>query len=331
MAKAKKWKIFFFVCGVLILAWMVYATGVDEIWKNIQDTGFWFIPIVGIWLIVYLLNSLASYSIIRDKNTPKECRPSFGKVMKVTISGFAINYITPVVALGGEPYKILELQDNLGSRKATSAILSHSMMHVLSHFVFWIISTFLIIFILKPSWAIAVGCAAMCLLFCWVLYLIFVGYRKGLIVKTFRILGKIPLIKKWAKKFSEEKIHILQEIDQNIVTLYTKRKITFFLALLLELSARVVSCFELFFIAKAISMDFTLLDCIVLYAGSTLIANILFFSPMQLGTREGGLALTLKTMGIKPEFGVYMGLVMRVRELFWIGIGLILMRIKKNK
>jgi uncharacterized protein (TIRG00374 family) len=310
---------------------MAYATGIDNIWKNIQETGLWFIPIIGIWLIVYLLNTLASYSIIYDKDTPKESLPSFGKIMKVTISGFSINYITPVIALGGEPYKILELQDNLGSRKATSAILSHSMMHILSHFVFWIISTFLIVFTLNPSWAIAAGCAAMCLLFCWVLYLIFVGYRKGLIVKTFRILGKIPLIKKWAKKFSEEKLHVLQEIDQNIVTLYTKRKPTFFLALLLELSARIVSCFELFFIAKAVGLDMTMLDCIVLYAGSTLIANILFFSPMQLGTREGGLALTLKMMGIVPGFGVYMGLVMRVRELFWIGIGLILMRVKKNK
>lgn len=331
MTKAKKWKIFFFIFGVLILGWMIYATGIDKIWKNIQETGLWFIPIIGIWLVVYILNTFASYSIIRDKSTPKECRPSFGKVMKVTISGFAINYITPVVALGGEPYKIIELQDNLGSHKATSVILSHSMMHILSHFVFWIISTFLIVFILDPSWGIVVGCAAMCLLFCWVLYMIFVGYRKGLIVKTFRILGKIPLVKKWAKKFTEEKLQSLQEIDQNIVTLYTKRKPTFFLALLLELSARVVSCFELFFIAKAVGLDMTVLDSIVLYAGSTLFANILFFSPMQLGTREGGLALTLKMMGIKPGFGVYMGLVMRVRELFWIGIGLILMRIKTTK
>lgn len=331
MTKAKKWKIFFFIFGVLLLGWMVYATGIDKIWKNIQETGLWFIPIVGVWLIVYILNTLASYSIIRDRDIPKESLPSFGKVMKVTISGFAINYITPVVALGGEPYKIIEFQENLGSRKATSAVLSHSMMHILSHFVFWIISTFLIVFILKPSWPIVVACAITCVLFCWVLYLIFVGYRKGLIVKTFRILGKIPLIKKWARKFNEEKIQSLQEIDQNIVTLYTKRKPTFFLALFLELAGRVVSCFELFFIAKAVGMDMTVLDCIVLYAGSTLFANILFFSPMQLGTREGGLALTLKLMGIKPGFGVYMGLVMRVRELFWIGIGLILMRIKKSR
>ena len=331
MTKAKKWKIFFFIIGVAILGWMVYATGIDNIWQNVKETGLWFIPVIGIWVIVYLLNTLASYVIIRDKTTPKENLPSFGKVFKITISGFAINYITPVVALGGEPYKILEFQDNLGSRKATSAILSHSMMHILSHFVFWIISTFLIVFILNPSWGIIVGCAVMCVVFCFVLYLIFVGYRKGLIVKTFRILSKIPLVKKWARKYSEEKIHSLQEIDQNIVMLYAQRKPTFFLALLLEIAARVVSCFELYFIAKAVGMDMNVLDCIVLYAGSTLFANLLFFSPMQLGTREGGLALTLKMMGIQPGFGVYMGLVMRIRELFWIGIGLILMRIKKNK
>lgn len=331
MTKAKKWKIFFFIFGVLVLGWMVYATGIDKIWQNVQQTGLWFIPVTGVWVIVYLFNSLASYAIIRDKATPKECLPSFGKVMKVTISGYSINYITPVIAVGGEPYKILELQENLGTRKATSAILCHTMMHVLSHFVFWIISTLLIVFILKPSWGIIVGCAAMFAIFCYVLYLIFVGYRKGLIVKTFRVLGKIPLIKKWARKFSEEKIHTLQEIDQNIIMLYAKRKPTFFLALFFELGARVVSCFELFFMAKALNVGMTVFDSIVLYAGSTLFANILFFSPMQLGTREGGLALTLKTMGINPGIGVYMGLVTRIRELFWIGIGLILMRVKKIK
>lgn len=331
MAKSNKWKIIFFIIGVLLLGWMVYATGIDNIWENVRHTGLWFIPIVGVWLIVYILNTFASYSILRDKDTPKENLPSFGKVMKVTISGFSINYITPVVSMGGEPYKILEYQENVGTHKATSATLAYTMMHILSHFVFWIASTFLIIFVLKPSWVMTVGCAVMCLVFCFVLYFIFVGYRKGLIVKTFRILSKIPFVKKWAKKFSEEKIHSLQEIDANIVTLYAKRKPTFFLALFLEISARVVSCFELFFIAKAVNIDMNVLDCIILYAGSTLFANLLFFSPMQLGTREGGLALTLKMMGINPGFGIYMGLVTRIRELIWIGIGLILMRIKKSK
>ena len=333
MTKAKIWKIIFFVLGILIFAYMVFAMGIDQIWQNIQQTGWWFAPIIGVWAVVYLINATAWNSILRDKAIPKEQYPSFLKVLKVSISGYSINYITPVVALGGEPYRILEMQENMGTRKATSAVLSYSMMHILSHVVFWMCSIVLVIFFIKPSWALMLGCAIMFCIFVFGLYMIFRGYRKGLVSKTFRILGKIPIIKKSVQKFNESRLQTFEEIDKNIVNLYTNRKPTFFLALGLEILARVVSCFELFFIAKAIGFDMSLFDSIILYAGSTLISNILFFSPMQLGTREGGLALTLSTMGFNATLGlgVYTGVVMRVRELFWIGIGILLMRIKKKK
>ncbi len=329
--KANKWKIIFFIIGVLALVYMVYATGLNTIWENVQKTGWWFIPVIGVWLVVYIINTFAWISILRDKDTPREQLPSFWQTLRITISGYAINYITPVVALGGEPYRILELQDKLGGGKATSKVLSYSMMHILSHIVFWILSILFIVLFLQPAPWLVVGCAVTFAVFVFMLYLIFRGYRKGLVVKLFRILGKIPLIKKPARKFSENRLSTFQEIDNNIVSLYTQRKGTFFLALGLEFLARVVSCFEIFFIGQAIGMDMTLFDSIVLYAGSTLFANILFFSPMQLGTREGGLALTLRVMGFAAASGVYMGLVMRIRELVWIAIGLILMRLKSKK
>ncbi len=331
MTKAKKWKIFFFLLGVVILSYMVYSIGVDVIWDNIQKTGWWFVPVIGIWLVVYIINALAYSSVIRDKNIPKEQYPSFFRVLKISISGYSINYITPVVALGGEPYRILELQENIGTRRATSATLSYSMMHILSHVVFWMCSIVLILALLQPGWGITVGCIVMFVLFSFGLYLIFKGYKKGLIVKTCRVLGKLPFLRKPMQRFNESKLQALQEIDQNIVSFYTNRKPTFFLALGLEILARIVSCFELFFIAQAIGLEFSLLDSVILYAGSTLFANIMFFSPMQLGTREGGLALTLKMMGFQGQMGVFMGLVMRVRELVWIAIGIILMRVKKQR
>ncbi len=331
MAKSRIWKIIFFVLGILVFAYMVYAIGVGTIWENVRKTGWWFIPIIGVWLVVYIINTFSWNAIIRDKHTPKEELPSFLKVFKVTISGFAINYITPVVALGGEPYRILEMQDNLGTRKATSVTLAYSMMHILSHFVFWMCSIVLILVLLRPAWGLAVGCIATFGLFAFVLYFIFRGYRKGLVAKTFRLLGKIPFLKNKIKNFNEDKLQTFQEIDQNIVKLYAQRKPTFFLALVLEITARVVSCLEIFFVAKAIGIDLSMIDAIVIYAGSTLFSNILFFSPMQLGTREGGLALTLKAMALPAGLGIYMGLVMRLRELFWIGIGLLLMRIQKKK
>ena len=327
MSIKKSWKKILFAAGVLIFLYMIYAIGIDAIWGNIKQTGWWFIPIIGIWVVVYTINALAWYSIICDKRGQ---RPSFLKIFKITISGYAINYITPMIALGGEPYRILETQKELGTQRATSSVLSYSMMHILSHFVFWICSILLILLLLKPVWWLRMGCMLMFCLFTFVLYLIFKGYKKGLVAKTFRILEKVPFIRKPVKKFSEKNAESFRDIDQNIVHLYTERKPTFFLALGLEFLARTISCLEIFFITKAIGIDITFMDSILIYAGSSLFANILFFSPMQLGTREGGLALSLKTMGLQASLGVYMGLVMRVRELFWIGIGMLLVKIKKR-
>ena len=60
----------------------------------------------------------------------------------------------------------------------------------------------------------------------------------------------------------------------------------------------------------------------------SLFTNILFFSPMQIGTREGGFALALKTLSLPAGLGIYVSLVTRVRELFWIGVGILLMKVK---
>jgi len=328
---AKKWNIVLYIIGVLIFSYMIYATGVNNIWKNVQQTGWWFLPIIGIWPVVYIINNFAWTAIVYDKSDHTVTRyPSFLKMLKITVSGYAINYITPAVALGGEPYRIFAIQEYVGAKKATSKVLSYSMMHILSHIVFWICSSVFILLWYRNqlSWYLTLGLILTFCFFVFALYMVFKGYRKGLVAKTFRILNKIPFIKKPVQRFSEHRMQTFQEIDRHIVQLYTCRRLAFLQSLSLEFLARIVSCLELLFIAKAIGFDMNILEAIVLYAGSTLFANILFFSPMQLGTREGGLLLTLSVMGFPAALGVYTGLVMRIRELFWIGAGLLLLRIK---
>jgi hypothetical protein len=64
---------------------------------------------------------------------------------------------------------------------------------------------------------------------------------------------------------------------------------------------------------------------------SSLFGNLFFFSPMQLGAREGGLALAVAGLAIPSAFGVYTGLLTRVRELIWIVIGVALMKVGNGK
>ena len=159
------------------------------------------------------------------------------------------------------------------------------------------------------------------------IYFFMKGYKNGMAVRTLKLLGHVPFIKKWAQHFVEEKRETLERVDRQIAELHGQRKSTFYLALGLEFMARIVGCVEIFFILNILTTDVSFVSCILIMAFTSLFANLFFFSPMQLGAREGGFALATGGLAISSAFGVYTGLITRVRELIWIVIGVLLMKL----
>jgi hypothetical protein len=137
-------------------------------------------------------------------------------------------------------------------------------------------------------------------------------------------------VRRWAKGFAERKKEALQRVDSQIAELHRQRRSTFYLSLLLEYAARIVGCLEVYFILRVLTPDVSFPSCILIMAFTSLFANLFFFSPMQLGVREGGFALAVDGLAIPSAFGVYMGLIIRVRELIWIAIGVALMKVGNN-
>jgi uncharacterized membrane protein YbhN (UPF0104 family) len=170
--------------------------------------------------------------------------------------------------------------------------------------------------------------AVVCLL---VIYLFMKGYRNGFAKRGLKMLTHVPFIRNWAKRFVEEKKESIEKVDQQIAELHKQRKATFYLSLSLEFLSRIIGCLEIFFILKMMTPHVNFWDCILIQAFSSLFANVFFFSPMQLGAREGGLAIITSTLSLKSGFGVTTGLITRVRELIWIAIGLGLMKIGNGK
>ncbi len=318
------YKILSFGVGILTLSYMVYAMGVDVIWLNIQKTGAWFIPVIGSWLVIYILNAFAFKAIIQEPDLPESNLP-FLSVLRLTISGYAINYITPFVALGGEPYRILELKPALGTKKAASSVLLYSLMHMFSHVLFWLVSIGLVVAFVPINNMLLAGCGLLMFFGLLIGYWFVKVYKNGFTVSTFRLLARIPFIKTKATDFAREKSETLEDIDHQIRVLYADRKPRFYASLLLEFLGRVVGCLEIYFTARAIGLDMSLVQSLVISSGSSLFANLIFFFPMQLGTREGGLALALQSVGFAAASGIFIGVVMRIRELVWILIGLAIM------
>lgn len=326
-----KFRNIFFLLGAIAIVVMLFSFDMDykELWANIRRAGYWFFAVVGIWIVIYFFNTLSWFYLIRNGERPAPV--SFWRVYKLSVSGFALNYATPFGLMGGEPYRIMELTPYLGASRATSSVILYVMMHIFSHICFWFASIFLYIIMYRVTFPVGVMLTivgAFCLL---AIYFFMKGYRNGMVVKTFRLLRHVPYVKGWATRFYTDKQETLHKIDTQIAELHRQRKSTFYMSFFFEFCARILTGLEIFFIMKILTPDVNFFNCILIMAFTSLFSNLFFFSPMQLGAREGGFALAVSGLSLSGAFGVYASLITRVRELIWITIGVVLMKIGNKK
>lgn len=328
----------FFVLGVGALLAMVYAADPHALWDGALRVSWAFPMAVGIWGMAYLLNTF-SFDVIIRRNV-LAFPMTFFSLFRYTVTGYAINYITPFGLLGGEPYRVLELKSYLGTERATGSVLLYAMMHISSHFLFWMISCVLIalsVTHLSISLSITLLIVVFCCVIC--LYLFFKVYRQGMLLKWANKLKRWPIIGKRIQKISPQGEERLRMIDDNIGSLLLHHPNAFCKSLILELLARFVNCFEILCIMIALGCTVSYADAVIVVALSSLFANLLFFSPLQLGTREGGIFLSLSLLdtfagvGEKELLGlaVTISLATRLREFVWIAIGLLFLKIRRGR
>ncbi len=314
----------FFVVGLALFVFLINRFGVENIISNIKKTGWWIIPIIGVWALVYILNAWAWALVIKSLKH----KISYKDVFSISLSGFAINYITPVVNLGGEPYKIFALKKYFGLNNSVSLVVLYSMLHFLSSFVFWFIAIILAIISLPLTIELQLILGASFIFTLIGVWFFYARHKNGVFNSLLNLIRKLPFTTKLYEKLKLKET-TLTSIDNQIIELYTKQRKTFYASLSLEVIARVVASVEFIFILKSIGINITLEDAIYINAFSSLMLNLFFFVPMGLGIREGSLYLIMGGLNISSAIGVYIGLINRVREFFWIFIGLLLIQIKK--
>lgn len=335
----------FFLVGVAACVVMLFTFDISfaELWQHLCHAGYWLIPILGVWIIIYGINAMAWMSVIKGNADPDET-VSFLRIFKLTVTGYALNYATPVGGLGGEPYRIMELSRDMSKEHATSSVILYAMMHFFAHFWLWFTSVFLYFALAavgdlpcSTTTAIVLG---VIVVFCLLAFYIFSkGYRNGIVVKAMSWLSHIPGLKGWAKRFSESHADTLHNIDHQIAALFQQDKRAFYSSLLLEYLSRIVQASEIFFMLLLFGVDcgggfeglcLTYLHSILILSFTTLFANLIGFLPMQLGVQEGGFMLSIAAMGLSAALGFFVSIICRVREIIWIAIGLLLMRIDNN-
>lgn len=320
----------FFLFGLAVLAVMVTQLDFRQVWEGVSHAGYWFLAVIALWGFLYIFNTGAWWIIIRSQQqTPVNF--SFWWLYKITVSGFALNYATPGGLMGGEPYRIMALAPKIGTERASSSVILYVMTHIFSHFWFWLLSVPLYLFTQTVT-PLVLPLLCIVTTFCLAAIWFFLrGYKRGITVTGMSLLSHFPMIRKWALPFFERNKERLAQIDRQIAALHNQNPHTFISAVLLELTCRFVSALEIFFILLVILPGVNFIQCILILAFTSLFANMLFFMPLQLGGREGGFLMSTDGLGMSARAGIFVALLVRLRELIWTAIGLLLIKLDKKQ
>ncbi len=276
-----------------------------------------------LWLPIYTINALAWRTIINDGTHPPL---PFLRIMRLTVAGYALNYVTPVGLLGGEPYRIVELTPQLGRTKAASSVVLYSTTHIASHFLFWLLGLALCL----ATYGLSLGQATNTAL---LIVALFALAGLALFARLYRHGCTTPLMRLYHTRWKPLRSLVrrmgispesISRFSNQMNLIRNGRTAALATSIALELAARIVGVVEVWIALRVFSPTISFADALLVQSFSSLMANLVFFMPMQIGAREGSLALVEAALRHPASHGIASGLLIRLREIAWIGIGLAL-------
>ncbi len=309
-----------FLLGAVVFGYLVARIGVGRLVSDAARTGWMFVPIVLLYALVYACSALAWQLTMGHSN-----RPSFWRTYAVLISAGALNFLTPLINAGGEPFRVAALAPWLGKRRAAGSVILHRMLHSFTYVLVWFTAVVLAFAFLpreSPN-VVRVILSAVGLLLVGVIALFLSAHRRGVLERILNWLNRVPGLRRLAAAL-EPRRALLIELDQQITQFYYRHPRRFVQAILLEYLSRCIFMLELVLIAASLGFGLGYVRAFTIGGLEAIAGNVLFLVPFEIGAREGAYYLLFKFFGLDPQLGLYTSIVGRVRDFAWIAAGLLL-------
>jgi uncharacterized protein (TIRG00374 family) len=313
--------------GLALFGYLLSHVGLRELAVNARRTGWMLAPVLAVWGGVYACNAAAWRLILADDSGA----PRFARIYAATISGFAINYLTPFISLGGEPLKIAAATEWLGdARRAAASVVTSRLIFTIGHLLSMLSAVVLGVIFFPRNPVTIIALAGFGLLLGLLLGLVLMVHRQGMLERTLNFLHRTPGLGKLAG-IIEPRREALAEMDQHITSFHHASPRRFWMAVALEYMGRALMMLEYFLILRSVGTPASYFDAYLIGSFTSVVGIVLFIVPFDVGTKEGGFYAVFRALGLDPHLGIYTSVISRVRELAWILVGLGLLALQSGR
>ncbi|MCP5463579.1 MAG: flippase-like domain-containing protein [Deltaproteobacteria bacterium] len=249
-------------------------------------------------------------------------RVPFRGLLKIKLSGEGVNFMTPLGFMVGDPVRILLLRKLVGPDSRLRSVVIDRTLHSLAANVFNLVGLALLLTqpIEFPAW-LHIIMVLIYIFLCTVMGSLLISMVSG---KGYGVLEPfVRLLIRW-KRFPQPGQKLI-ELREHLEFYKDRSKIPVWLAFLYHFVGRVLGGVEIMIILYCFTGRWELVFCLILIALTSFFTVVFGWIPGALGVVEALYANFSVLYGFDGEIGLSVQIVRRLRVLFWMAVGILVM------
>jgi len=293
--------------GLILLIVVVMRVGASEIAADVRQVGWGLVAIIAMGGVRFLLRAVAWRLCLEPPHTL-----SLGSAFAAVICGDAIGNLTPLGPLVGEPAKAAFVRRRVALGPAVTALAIENVLYTLSAAA--MIAAGMIALLLRFQLDPAIrgigelAVVATLVLFAAALWLL---WRQPAVIS--RALGVAPRLRRHADR--------MRALEAQIYTFAARHTRTLPALAAAEIGFHALGVAEVYLTLSLLNAPVTLLTAFLFESANRLLTVVFKFVPLRLGVDEAGTAAFARIVGLAAKTGLSVGIVRKVRVIFWTAAG----------
>jgi len=304
------------VVGLVLFVFLLRHIGTRAVLENLRVAGWGIGAICLQELVAYVANTLGWQLVFPS---PRPSIP-FLRLLAVRMAGDSINYLTPTATLGGEFVRVRLLRGRVATTAAVASVAIARVGQTVGQIAFITIGLWLVIdgIVLPP--ALHRGMLLLVGAMVAAAVVLVVLQRRGAFAPLLRMLRNVGLA-----RVSPGVEGLLQGVDRMIAAFHATGGWAFAGSCTCFFVGWAAGVIEVYLILYFLQVPVTIELALTIEVLSAILDGVLFFMPGTVGTQEGAKVLIFTLLGLDAAKGLSMGILRRIRQLVWAGIGLIIL------
>jgi len=300
-----------------LFAWILAASDLRGVGRLLYDFRWRFGIVFLFYVVTFGLDTLgwkfALHPSVQSRRIP------WIRLFRVRLAGEALNYVTPTASMGGEPVKawILSRRHGVPMEDGMASVVVAKTTFTLSMLLFVVLGLAVALMthgvsvpLMKWVWVVLPVLSLLLGLFVLVQFL--QPFR--------RALQAVSLwMPEWFRKLADK----AQSWDQALVSFYRNSPGAVFWSLGFHFLGWLAGAVEVYLILRFLGLPVSWATAFSLEALWVLLRAGAFLIPGSIGASEGFVMLICSGLGISAIPGLTLGLIRRMREVAWTGLGLL--------